>query len=568
MTFKNPKRPPLVFLTGLLFILIVAGHRVSFSATPDEVEAYLTEAITANQISGEPYELDGSRIVFTNYTFIRPGNVIWQNEAGEMVNIIEENDEDPIYGPWDAQFHRPSSPYGIELKIQAAERKGPILNNEMPWEAGYVIFKTVLKDGDVYKAWGKARGAGDCYFESEDGIHWERPILDLKEFNGSRQNNLLAKGPQGTVFIDPIAPPNERYKSIRGSKISFDEFKAFIEAHPDKWETRAIRGPWREPSKIRGISGAVSSDGIHWTHKELFTIEHSDGMETAWYDLHRKKYIVYTRTWVVGDRSDQWTGNPQTRTWPGEFHGSGRRAIGVMESDTFGNFDLSRTIIEPVPSEVSPSEVFYTSIHSTIPDAPEQHLMFVTVWDTRDDTCKIEVWSSRDGLGWARIPGPPILETANFGEWDGGSIFSFPSLIELPNGDFALPYKGYNLPHKYPRGHMTVAPGYAIWPKGRIVAVEADEIGEFSTVGIIPPGRNLRINALTKRAGGVRVEVANINDEAFPGRSFDDCDPIQGDQFWSSVTWNGQSDLGYEEGDGVVIRFKLDRAQVFGIEFE
>ena len=79
MKFKNPNRPPLVFLAGLLFILTIAGHRISFSATPEEVEAYLTEAITANQISGEPYELDGSRIVFTNYTFIRPGNVIWQD---------------------------------------------------------------------------------------------------------------------------------------------------------------------------------------------------------------------------------------------------------------------------------------------------------------------------------------------------------------------------------------------------------------------------------------------------------------------------------------------------------
>jgi hypothetical protein len=312
----------------------------------------------------------------------------------------------------------------------------------------------------------------------------------------------------------------------------------------------------------------VSPDGIHWTHKEIFTVEHSDGMETAYYDTRRKKYVVYTRTWVVGKRSARWSGDPQTRTWMGEFHGAGRRAIGLMESDTFGNFDLSRTIIEPVPGEVSPTQVFYTSIHSTIPEAPEQHLMFATVWDTRDDTSTIEVWSSSDGLVWNRIPGPPVLETSAFGAWDGGCIFSFPSLFELPNGDFALPYKGYNLPHKYPRGHMTLAPGYALWPKGRIVAVEAQEIGEFATVGVIPPGRTLRINTLTKRAGSVRVEIANINDEVYSGRSFAECDLIQGDQYWKTVTWNGQSDLGFEEGDGVVIRFKLDRAKLFGLEFE
>jgi hypothetical protein len=239
-----------------------------------------------------------------------------------------------------------------------------------------------------------------------------------------------------------------------------------------------------------------------------------------------------------------------------------------MESDTFGNFSVSTPTIVPVPGETGPSESFYTSIHATIPGAPDTHLMFPTVWDTWDDTTTLGVWSSHDGILWDRIPGPPILKTASFGEWDGGCVFSFPSLFELPNGDFALPYKGYNLPHKYPRGDMDLYAGYAVWPKGRIVGVVADESGEFSTVAILPPGRTLKINALTKRAGGIRVELARANDETIPGRSFDDCDPVQGDAFWQTVKWGGESDPKTPEGEGLVIRFRMDRAQLFGIEFE
>jgi hypothetical protein len=190
------------------------------------------------------------------------------------------------------------------------------------------------------------------------------------------------------------------------------------------------------------------------------------------------------------------------------------------------------------------------------------------VWDTWDDTTTLGVWSSHDGILWDRIPGPPILKTASFGEWDGGCVFSFPSLFELPNGDFALPYKGYNLPHKYPRGDMELYAGYAVWPKGRIVAVEADDNGEFSTVAVIPPGRTLKINALTKRAGGIRVELARANDETIHGRSFDDCDPIQGDAFWQKVTWKGESDVVAPSDEGLVVRFRMERAQLFGIEFE
>jgi len=564
---------------------VVAGMAVlcalsAQTAEPEAMEAFITKAMTDKVISGEPYPLEGNRIYFTNWYFIRPGNLNWLNKKGDLVNTIEEGAEQPTLGPWDAQLSRPSSPFGIEIVTQPAQRVGPILKPEKPWEKESILLRTVLKDGDKYRAWGKCIPGGECYFESDNGMDWVRPVLGLREFEGNRDNNLLDPGPEGSVFIDPISPPEERYKSVRGPTVSFEEFKAFVEKHPDKWDARAVKGYWRDPRKFRALAGSVSPDGIHWKElPELFTIEHSDGIETAYYDKRLKKYVVYTRNWFVGQRSEGWEGNPQTRTWLGEECGSGRRAIGRMESSTFSDFPLSENVIVPTPSDVSPSEVFYTSIWSTFPGAPDQHLMFPTIWDTRDDTCSIGLWSSHDGKLWSRVPGPRLLETAAFGQWDGGCIFSAPYLIELPNGDFALPYKGYNLPHKYPRGTMEVHTGYAIWPKGRVVAVEAKEVGEFATIAVLPPGRTLRINALTKRAGGIQVEVVKLVDqpkvrpnqpyeEIIPGRSFNDCDPIQGDRFGSTVTWKGEPDLGFVQGEAVILRFHMDRAQLFGIEFK
>ena len=550
-------------------IFLFCRHDAQGSEEATEIGRVITAAMKNKPLSGEPYELDGNRLVFTNWFFIRPGNLLWLNDSDEYINTVEEGDQDPVYGPWDARLERPSSPYGIEILAQRAMRLGPIIQRGEPWEEDYVIFKTVLKDGDTYRAWGKSKPGGDCYFESSDGFNWERPLLRQKYFDGSLENNLLNPGQEGTVFIDPAAPPEERYKSVRGPRLKFEQFRDFIERNPDKWETRAVVGPWDAPETIRALSGATSPDGIHWKHvEEPFTVEHTDGMETGYYDPHLRKYVLYTRTFMVGKRSESWSGDPQQRTWLGEYHGSGRRVIGRTESERFGDFPVSEPIIVPVPSETSPSEVFYTSIRTTIPGAPDHHLMFPTIWDTRDDTSAIGLWSSHDGRLWHRVKGPAVLETAPFGEWDGGCIFSFPDLIELPSGDFALPYKGYNLPHKYPRGHMTLHAGYAVWEKGRIVAVEAREIGEFATVGIIPPGRRMKINALTQRAGGIQIEIARISDEIYPGRSFEESDVVRGDLFWRTVTWNGEADLGFEEGDGVVIRFRMDRAKLFGIEFE
>lgn len=537
--------------------------------SPETVEAYLRQAVATRTMWGEPHALSGRRLVFADWSFIRPGNLDWINDAGERINEVEEGSDHPVYDGWAAQLRRPSSPYGVRIAAQPAQRVGPILQREKPWESGYVIFKTVLKDGGLYRAWGKSLPGGDCYLESRDGFHWDRPVLGQVEFAGSRENNLLKPGPNGTVFIDPQAPPEERYKAVGGERISFAQFKAFADKYPDRWETRVVRGPWNDPEKFYCIRGAVSADGIHWRARpEPFTIEHSDGMETGYFDTRLQKYVLYTRTWMVGARSPAWNGDVQQRTWLGESHGSGRRVVGRTESATFGNFPLSEPVIVPVPGETLPSEQFYTSIYATVPGSPDVHLMFPTIWDLRDDTSSIGLWASHDGRIWNRVPGPAVLETAPFGQWDGGCVFTFPNLFELPNGDLALPYKGYNLPHKYPRGDMELHAGFMVWPKARLVAIEAGEIGEFSTVGILPPGRTLKINALTARAGGIRVELARANDEALPGRTFEDCAIVQGDAFWQTVTWNGESDLGTLPGETLVIRFKMDRAQLFGIEFE
>ncbi|MCX6625511.1 MAG: hypothetical protein NTY38_31505, partial [Acidobacteria bacterium] len=144
--------------------------------------------------------------------------------------------------------------------------------------------------------------------------------------------------------------------------------------------------------------------------------------------------------------------------------------------------------------------------------------------------------------------------------------FANPNLLELPGGDFALPYTGYSVPHKYPRGQWKFAPGYAIWPKGRIMGIEATEQGEFATASLFAPGRKLRLNVSTRRAGSVRVEVASKRGR-LPGRSFAECAPVIGDHRATTVSWRGSDDLGYNDGEPVFFRFRLDQAVIHGLEF-
>jgi hypothetical protein len=183
------------------------------------------------------------------------------------------------------------------------------------------------------------------------------------------------------------------------------------------------------------------------------------------------------------------------------------------------------------------------------------------------DNSSVHLATSHDGKVWHFLGESPVLDTGSFGAFDGGVIFAHPNLVELSDGRFVLPYTGYNVPHKYPRGLWKFAPGYAVWPHGRIVALEA-ECGSFATVAIMPQGRRLRINAVTKRGGSIRVEVAGVDGKPLPQRSFEEASPLFGDLRWTPLAWKGQDDLGHNEGAPIILRFQLDHAQIFGLEFE
>jgi hypothetical protein len=244
-----------------------------------------------------------------------------------------------------------------------------------------------------------------------------------------------------------------------------------------------------------------------------------------------------------------------------------RRAIGRAATSDFHAFPLPETILEPGPA-MDPSESFYTNCRTTLPGAPDQHLLFPAIWSTVTDRTRLALYASHDGAHWQAVPGGDcLLDTAPFGEWDGGCVFGVPNLEELPTGDFVLPYTGYNVPHKYPRVQATRNTAYARWPKGRLVALEAPERGEFATVAVVPPGSRLTVNAVVGRAGHLLIEAFSLNQRPIRGREFANALPLTGDLHWAPVTWKNADDLGIEKGEAVGLRIKMEDAKLFGLGF-
>lgn len=512
---------------------------------------------------GEPYELLGNRLVFLNWHYVRTGSFAWRDAAGKGVSLTSPVAPDAAY------FSSTDQPRGIRLVAQPAQRMGPLFEAGRGWEEGAgAAITTLVKDGGKYRGWGAPfTTSGDppgqkhfAYYESDDGLNWHRPDLGIVEWNGSRANNIvnLFGTDGGSVFIDPSAPPAERYKLIAEMDFPKDVVDEYVRRRPGTWDPKSAR---RKDGGAKGMTGAVSADGLHWTQfREPMVIEVTDTNLTAYYDQRLGKYVAYTRAWSSGLRSSK-AAPPRAITWD-----SGRRSIGRSETANYREFPVHETILEPGP-ELLPTDTLYTNGKTTIPGAPDHHLLFPTIWHTANDSTSVALASSHDGKLWHFLSGSPVFSTGPFGAFDGGCVFAHPQLTELADGRWVLPYSAYNVPHKYPRRLWKFAPGYAVWPKGRLVALEAAERGEFATIGLVPPGRKLRINALTRRGGSLLVEVADIKGKPLAGRSFNEAARIFGDRFWTPVTWNGQEDLGHPEGTAIMLRFRMDQASIFGLEF-
>src|ERR1700742_2903813 len=84
----------------------------------------------------------------------------------------------------------------ISRAVNPPESIQRVLTPDQPWEAlGFIFYCSVVDDGGTAKLYhGSYDAEKKKHFmvaTSADGLHWERPKLGLKEFAGSKENNLL-----------------------------------------------------------------------------------------------------------------------------------------------------------------------------------------------------------------------------------------------------------------------------------------------------------------------------------------------------------------------------------------
>jgi hypothetical protein len=449
-------------------------------------------------------------------------------------------------------------PHEIRIVAEPAVKGELKIKPEYPWETNGIEIMTLFQREDKIMAWGRCQPGGACYLETIDGVTWRRPKLGLVEFGGKQDNNLVP-GFMGRICYDPSAPAEERFKAASNSDYELEKFEEYKKRRP--WSVMATE---TDPGRVHAVFGYVSPDGHQWKRlPDPLTVEVSDGGQYIYYDPMLKKYVMYLRAYMVGPRAKDYP--LKHERWHAFGH---RRAIGRTESANFREFPLSEVIID-TSLHMAPTDTFYFCTYTTVPHASDHHLMFPSRYRQAIDSTAIDLYTSYDGKRWDMVPGSPVLEPGNYGQWDGGAIW-MPNdgLVEFGDGSWVMPYRGDPLPHKYPRGYYAERWGLAIWPKGRLIALEAPDEGRFTTMAFLAPGKKLHINALTHRAGEVVVEAADFNGKPFPGRGFDDAIPMIGDLYNAVVRWKNVNDLGVEPGQPIVLRFRMKRAKIYCLDFK
>ena len=499
-----------------------------------------------------PFDLHDGIVYFHDWRYVSHGGYGWQDTEGQYVPMFGTGPhERMVYSPQD-------TPFGIELVARPAEKTGPVVEAES-FDDLFIYGGSLIHDEGIYRLWvegwatsqlGQPRG--DIYnhlryLESDDGMSWRAPALDLLEPAGKGPNNLVYGYPLNArfgshgigIFKDPAGPAAERYKLLGLGWIGKEDRDAYLQKRPDAVDPISLG-----EESAHGIVGAVSPDGLHWTAlPEPLLLQNSDTHNVCEYDPVRGAYVAYVRTWFFM-----------------------RRTIGRTESADFRRFPLPEETLWPGPS-MAPYDLWYVNAKTKMPGTRDYHLMFPMRWRLTNDEFSFHLASSPDNVVWSLLPGDPVCGPGAPGAWDGGTTAPGLGLVQLPGDRIGLLYCGTRTPHKHPRRVPYGKLGWAVWPKGRLVALRAAEYGEFRLQPLRVKGRTARLNFTASIGGLVQVEVIGADGAPVPGRSFADCDPLTGDEPDREVTWRGQPHLGILDDQPVELRFRLRSAELYAVRF-
>lgn len=398
------------------------------------------------------------------------------------------------------------------------------------------------------------------YAESTDGINWTFPELGLKEFEGSKENNIIFTGIWG------VAPPGrDRIKpdvDASGRRVSAD---CII----DRELTPAPHTRGRYTALFdHGTSFAYSDDGFTWTaypENPVVDLGGSDTDNNFIFDPRIGRYVLFHR--------------PHPRIHVGWHRAN--RLIARIESDDLVNWDWnSARCVLDTDSRDAPGATEGEDPNKMRGRRKQFYGMYVMLYqdlylgfaqyldDTRNGWFDVHLVHSVDGTDWRReAPDQPLIPLPGYGHWDSGMVLTGPPV--LVGDDLHFYYDGSNMSHGYKMMNDEKLDkrqiGIGIVKRGRLVGYHAGKAeGELLTRPFLLDKPCLVLNA-DAAAGEIKAALAHADGRPVVGFSKAEFAPVRENGLDLPMRWKGKRDLSSLVGKRLRVRITVKNGALYGL---
>ena len=424
----------------------------------------------------------------------------------------------------------------------------PVLSPDKDWEKQGANggFAAPFSDGVWYdetdgkfKMWYMAgggtyatSGAGiTCYAESNDGINWIKPSLNLIQ-----GTNIVRRGSvrdASTVWLDKQETnPSYRFKMFE------------VAGGAGKWQyhylTSSDGKAWRDNStpsdKIADRSTVYKNPFRNvwvWSMRHNVRVNSGDPYTVRARDYMENADPVAGNKVAKADLSAFWFG-----PWPNE-----------QKHPVYKNNDGSPGIYN---QDATPYESIMLGLFS-VWQGPENDVC------NKDGVIKrnqIMLGYSRDGYSWTRDDMNPFLAVDdNLAAWNNGNLQSVVGSPLIVNDKLYFYLSG----RKLVNGSEVVTTGLATLRRDGFASMSGS--GELVTEKLTFKGEYFFVNACVN--GNLKVEILDSTGKVIEGFSKDDCTAISGDRVNTMVTWKNNVTLKSLEGKVIKVKFYMTDGDLY-----
>ncbi len=393
----------------------------------------------------------------------------------------------------------------------------------------------------VYKLWYHA-GWFDAVAmaTSRDGIHWERPNLDVMPGTNIVMRQEGARRDGCLVWLDSeTSDPAQRFKMFL--------YYRYASGSPDT------------------SSLYTSPDGIHWNW--LTHTPPCGDNSSFYYDPFRRKFVMSIRRWGPPRVRDFY----QASTFVEAGHWPPGGPVPWLSSDAEDKPDPQ---INYAPSLYDFNATPYESLMLGV---------FAIFYGPENDICArtgqvkiidLHLGFSRDGFQWSRPQQrQPFLQcTRKPGEWNYGYLHAAGGICCVLKEELRFYFGAFSGQSVLPPGkngafeaqnkmYAGGSTGLAVLRRDGFASLGTKDSGTVLTKPMVFSGGFLFVNAAAND-GEIRVEVLDESGQLIPNFSAQRCQPVQMDSSKQHVQWPG-ANLQTLAGRPVRFRFLVKNAQLF-----